>query len=288
MIKYIQSNVKQRIIQAQPGTVILLSAPTGSGKTTFFMNEYSSHIRLRGQRMLLVENRATLRTQMLHALAQKFQVTDIEEKLIGKGFIAFEGITVITCQYLAKVLTDPENRPPDPPLSDSNEQYESWPMPFSPKYFNVVVFDECHFFLEDALFNPQIDPFKNIPRVFSGTTRIYTSATLSPVRNIILKMEHIEDLWDTPDGRALYPHNRFALTQNEYTRIVYGTQSHSCRSLKEVSDLAYSRNERVLQARIYGRPSKAEERVEIHFRRRGRIYARCLQSNCLSSYCRTQ
>lgn len=191
MRNYLSNDTKRQIINAPQGFVILLSAPTGSGKTHFFLNEYLNHLRLQRKRMLMVVNRSTLRTQIVQSLFRRFNVEkEIQDDLINNGYASFDCITIVSYQYLSCILADYGSCPPYN-RTEKDKTSNIRPLPINADKIDTVVFDEAHFFISDALFNPEIDAFKNASRFFRDSTRIYASATLEPVRDVIFEMESI-------------------------------------------------------------------------------------------------
>lgn len=63
MSQYLSEDIKQPIVHSPPGSprnVYLLKAPTGSGKTTFFIKDLVPEARRRRQQVLLIVNRSVL------------------------------------------------------------------------------------------------------------------------------------------------------------------------------------------------------------------------------------
>ena len=55
------------------GKKILLNAPTGMGKTTFILQKFLFYFRIRRRRILILCNRALLRTQYWNSLLGQFE-----------------------------------------------------------------------------------------------------------------------------------------------------------------------------------------------------------------------
>lgn len=69
MSQYLSEDIKQPIVHSPPGSprnVYLLKAPTGSGKTTFFIKDLVPEARRRGQAVLLIVNRCVLTDQLIN------------------------------------------------------------------------------------------------------------------------------------------------------------------------------------------------------------------------------
>ena len=69
MSQYLSEDIKHPIVHSPPGSprnVYLLKAPTGSGKTTFFIKDLVPEARRRRQQVLLIVNRSVLTEQLIN------------------------------------------------------------------------------------------------------------------------------------------------------------------------------------------------------------------------------
>lgn len=103
---------------------ILITAPTGIGKTTFILDKLIPFHAASNHKILVLCNRKLLRKQYLYALAQKF--------LSYTELVAC--IEIMTYQQLAECIRDGSYRE----ILDN---------------FSVICCDECHYFYADSDFN---------------------------------------------------------------------------------------------------------------------------------------
>lgn len=170
-------------MQAKPGTIILLKAQVGSGKTTFCINDLWKHCKTNKKKLLLLVNRSALRGQLRQSILKSIGLkgnANMEER----GILEFEGLTVTTYQYLQNVF---------------GEVYELGRRKIgalAAENFDYVVADEIHYLFCDSIFSVETGRLRQIPRVFRKAVRVYMSATLEPVRDVIFEMEKIQDLYD--------------------------------------------------------------------------------------------
>lgn len=95
--------------------------------------------------------------------------------------------------------------------------------PFEAKEYAFVVCDECHYFIADSVFTTDSAPLVNLPKVFAQSVRIYASATMSPVRNVILKMEQVVDLAENFPHWEIWP--RFRYAKNDMISQMYSNST---------------------------------------------------------------
>lgn len=185
--KYISETVKQQIIQADSGSVVLLHAPVGSGKTTFCIEELWTHCRTWRKRMLLLVNRSALRGQLRQKILKSINIDDVPG-IAERGIMEFDGLTVTSYQYIEAVFG---NSPGWTSLKVGS---------FMAKKFDFVVCDEIHYLLVDSMFSVTTNNLRKIPAAFPMAVRVYMSATLKPVRSLLLDIENICDLYQMCDN----------------------------------------------------------------------------------------
>lgn len=191
MKKYISEATKLQIYNADPGAVRLLVAPTGSGKTYFVLKWLWPRCRLVKRNILLVVNRQSLRGQLIQNILRDERIELMDEELVDSTSIGFDCLTIISYQSLQKIICGRS------PLS------KIWIEHISSHDFYYVIFDEAHYFLNDSLFNAETYWLRDIRRFFSKSVRVYISATMGPVKGVILKkLEHAEpaSLYDEVNG----------------------------------------------------------------------------------------
>lgn len=200
MSQYLSEDIKQPIVHSPPGSprnVYLLKAPTGSGKTTFFIEELVPEARRREQAVLLIVNRSVLTEQLTNIYLKELGIPPGAIEFSQAGIYPLGDLVVCSYQYMAQRLQDKDT--PNIKIG-----------PFEAKEYAFVVCDECHYFIADSVFTTDSAPLVNLPKVFAQSVRIYASATISPVRNVILKMEQVVDLAENFPHWEIWPGFRYA------------------------------------------------------------------------------
>lgn len=181
--RYIVAEAKKKILNAAPGTVILLYAPVGSGKTTFCIDELWTYCRAWRKRMLLLVNRSALRGQLRQKILKKLDLKE-GNGICERGILEFDGLTVTSYQYVQEIFCKTFGMPNSKIGSQSTEK------------FDFVVCDEIHYLIVDSMFSLKTQNLNKIPMAFPRAVRVYMSATIEPVRNMIFKMENIVDQYE--------------------------------------------------------------------------------------------
>lgn len=146
------------------GEKVIISAPTGTGKTTFITTKLISYCKLPvcklyGKKMLILCNRKLLQRQYDFDLSRQYLRYQEAE----------EDVEVMTYQQLGAELRAKGNL------------YEIM------KEFDVIVADECHFFYADSDFNP-FDTYillQELVKVCFFKTMIFVTATLEEVKPLL-------------------------------------------------------------------------------------------------------
>lgn len=200
MSQYLSEDIKQPIVHSTPGSprnVYLLKAPTGSGKTTFFIKDLVPEARRRRQQVLLIVNRSVLTEQLINIYLKELGIPPGAIEFPQEGIYPLGDLVVCSYQYMARRLQDKDT--PNIKIG-----------PFEAKEYAFVVCDECHYFIADSVFTTDSAPLVNLPKVFAQSVRIYASATINPVRNVILKMEQVVDLAENFPHWEIWPGFRYA------------------------------------------------------------------------------
>lgn len=177
---YIKNLIKNDYKMWKGGDSIFIKAPTGTGKTTFVLNQLLEEAKKDGREVLYLNNRVLLKEQVKSKVMQMQGLTGIESKIVEKTS-EFDGITILSYQELQEYVEH-----------NKDNKYKS-------ERYRYVVFDEIHYLLEDALFNPKIiyllDFIKHV-----GQTKIFMSATLDEVEEFMLDEGIVgEILWKTEE-----------------------------------------------------------------------------------------
>lgn len=216
MSQYLSEDIKQPIVHSPPGSprnVYLLKAPTGSGKTTFFIKDLVPEARRRRQQVLLIVNRSVLTEQLINIYLKELGIPPGAIEFPQEGIYPLGDLVVCSYQYMARRLQGKDT--PNIKIG-----------PFEAKEYAFVVCDECHYFIADSVFTTDSAPLVNLPKVFAQSVRIYASATMSPVRNVILKMEQVVDLaenfpyWEISLGFRYARNNMISQIYSNYNGLL--------------------------------------------------------------------
>ena len=153
----------------KPGDVILITAPTGTGKSYFVQHELLKYIVEGEGKILYLVNRKILKDQLkeelnsvLYEMREEIpEVYDLEEYIV---YETYQHIEYLICQKGWKSI---------------HQLVEKC---------NVVVCDECHYFYADSSFNPKTELSYNcIRQLFDNKIQIYMSATMDMIKSVIKK-----------------------------------------------------------------------------------------------------
>lgn len=162
------------------GGEIFLEAQTGTGKTTFVLDTLVPYAMERGKEVLLLSNRFLLKEQIKSKVARK-QGLPIEEYELADEVEEFDGITIMTYQKLQKKCQHSEV------LLYAEE--------IKKRYF-YIVYDEAHYILQDATFNPEILYLLVFVKAYCGT-EIFLSATMDELPEFLMEWKYEGKIdWD--------------------------------------------------------------------------------------------
>ena len=164
---YLEEIIGNQYRKWKNGEWIFISAPTGTGKTTFVLNQLVPEAKNSGKEVLFLSNRTILRDQVKNIVARR-QGIDVGVRFL-KEVEEFDGITLMSYQKVQALM-------------ESTSLY-SW---FDVKRYMYIIFDEAHYILEDSTFNAKVI---YIEKFIEGCccTKIFMSATIQEVRSYILE-----------------------------------------------------------------------------------------------------
>ena len=183
-IKFITDVIGEEYKQWGSSDIILITAPTGTGKTTFILQTYLKWIIKRKidleqrkiiyaypMRMLYLVNRSILKKQLEEEL--KRISINLYSEFNGRIINLQEFITIETYQSIEKRLLNHKSKDLIELLEELNR-------------YDCVVCDEAHYFYADSNFNTNTEiSFDCIRNVFDDKIQIYISATMKNVKSII-------------------------------------------------------------------------------------------------------
>lgn len=153
-----------------PRQAVIISAPTGSGKSTY-VAKIVNFAKTHHQHILVLSHRSLINGQQKQALAKLVhsQWANVNDSLAFDLTQDFRdsNLTLLTYQAFAR-------------------QYQGMDL----EKFRWVILDEAHFFHTDALFNGTADRLlSQIPKLFSKAHRVYMTATPEAVLEDIVRVE---------------------------------------------------------------------------------------------------
>lgn len=179
---YVSDIIGEKYKTWKKGDIILLTAPTGSGKTTFILNELLSYAIDKSAenkkkkekdgidintvdyriRILYLVNRRVLKEQLCAELNKRQSELSREKNLGMYGLDEY--IAIATYQSIEQGLK-------------SDKPYDT--IQWIKRYYYIVC-DECHYFMNDSNFNTYTElSFDCIRTYFDYKIQIYMSATIS-------------------------------------------------------------------------------------------------------------
>lgn len=150
-------------------TIHLMDMGTGTGKTYFIVNSLIPKVLREGKRLLYLCNRTALRLQVCREIGDTYGDTINETSPMTNGYYGVgtpPAIIVQTYQNLERLV------------SNGFDWIYEW------GYFDYIVADECHYFVQDTSFNPYT--YLSFEAIFSQRCQIFfMSATMDEFRAII-------------------------------------------------------------------------------------------------------
>ena len=170
---YISDIIKTDIMKWKPKDTVFISAPTGTGKTTFVLEQLLPYAINNEKRILYLCNRSVLE-QQLKAKLFKRQGIDTDNAELIKSTYDFEGISIMTYQRLQSLK------------GNALQEIEN--------DFSYIIYDEIHYLMEDAAFNAYTSKLWKF--ISCRCISIFMSATLDDLpERIINKMydEYVDE-----------------------------------------------------------------------------------------------
>lgn len=175
---YLKDIVGNTYKQWKRGEWVFISSPTGTGKTTFVLDQLVPEAKSMGKEVMMLSNRTILRDQVKNIVARKQGVTNDSKFL--KDVEEFDGVTLMSYQKVQALME----------RNDMNTG--SW---FEDHRYMYVVLDEAHYILEDSMFNPKVYYIEEFIKR-CNCTKIMMSATIEEVQTYILGRYLENKVWD--------------------------------------------------------------------------------------------
>ena len=156
---------KEEVDSWKPGDTVVINSPTGSGKTTFILSALLPRAIRAGKHILYLCNRKILNEQVIvdsrRKLSEFFGET---EELTAEQLRA---IHIITYQHCEKNYQFPN-------INKEKEQFHLFE-----EDIMYYVYDEAHYFLNDAQFNPGTNYW--LEKIPTKEINVFMSATPEPL-----------------------------------------------------------------------------------------------------------
>lgn len=161
-MKYVSDIIEEKYKEWKPGQSIFISTPTGSGKTTFVLNELVEYAALTNKKILYLVNRKILKEQLDVAYRNIKRILHIKY-----GIGDYDPMTIETYQKVE---------------ASFGKSYEH-------EVYNYIIADECHYFLMDSMFNTNthISLEWVMSSRFDSSVRVFMSATIESIKDYIMK-----------------------------------------------------------------------------------------------------
>lgn len=184
------------------GDTVFISAPTGSGKTTFILNIFLPYLARKKIKILYLVNRKVLKEQ-IEAEVRKLPI-ELREKIKIELYQSIENrmSSLRQYNYLPEYYKGYYNAVEDKLSVEDKNALRNQLNKYQKKNYSVngynnmqgyaeygcVVCDEAHYFLMDSNYNTNtILSYNFVRRFFGNKLRIYMSATLEGIKNFVIK-----------------------------------------------------------------------------------------------------
>lgn len=161
MRKYLADEIGDEYKNWKNGNIVLINAPTGSGKTTFIIEKFLARELNQGRKILYLVNRKILKEQL------RMEIEINANKIL------------IAANSLQKTISDLI-------WICTYQEIEQWILRGEENYlnqFDTVVYDEAHYFYADSNFNTHTQlSFDCLLAYFNLKLQIFMSATIDNVQ----------------------------------------------------------------------------------------------------------
>lgn len=177
MKRFISDEIGDEYQEWRTQNVVFLTAPTGSGKTTFVLEKLVGYAESRNAKIIYLVNRKILKKQIMSIINSNicFKVKNVKEV-----------IEVKTYQELEEKYKNGIGNPDYERYTESVGEMDKWKGNI-PRY-DIVVADECHYFFSDSTYNPHTwISYDWIMYHRYWSILIFMSATIDRIKEYILK-----------------------------------------------------------------------------------------------------
>lgn len=188
MKRYLSEQIGEKYRQWKTKDMVIISTPTGSGKTTFISQVLLPYATERNEKIIYICNRRALKEQDLENFRK-----DLEMKYPhDPNFVdrCLDHIFVQTYQYCEAAKAYPAFRKLLSVREQENKKEEQRTVNVTEAAY--YIFDEAHYFVCDSLFNQETNYWNN--KEFNTGVSIFLTATPEPLLLYLNKTGLIETL----------------------------------------------------------------------------------------------
>ncbi len=219
---------------------VIVSAAPGTGKTTSILKRLKTKAELRGEKIILIVNRSSLRQQLLQDIIKIYEIDVDVTSLQDRKYFIIDNLVVTSYQYLAELM-------------DKSNTKDIKIGIFKASQFAYCCADEIHYLEEDSSFSSNSFQILRLAKVFYNAKRIYMTGTLTTfLRALILEIEEIIDNEPECEGKSIFGECRFVKAPSSIDKM------NACYSGKRIFYNSMKVHE------VYG-PTLDYDRFEINF-----------------------
>lgn len=200
--RYLSDIIGEEFLQWQPGDIVYMSTPTGSGKTSFILNNLLPHCAMRQEKILYLVNRSALKKQIdsiIHSevppnfwnciTVELYQSIESELTNLVYGEIYSDYYWGYREALSSHMQENCEDELLGPKFKCNGYACRTINQTRLKKYkdYKWIISDESHYFYADSLFNTSTTvSYHFIQRNFYDKIRIFMSATIEEIQQRIM------------------------------------------------------------------------------------------------------
>lgn len=183
MKKYVSESIQNEYVNWKRNQTIFISAPTGTGKTTFILRDLVKYAASKERKILYLVNRTLLKEQIEEEINVNV-MRKLRKNLALSNTALKNVITVKTYQEVEQLCKRRENL--------------SW----RKGEFRYIIADEAHYFLMDSLFNSNTEiSLEWMMNQRQDTSLVFMSATIDRIRKYLIEKYSLKPFGENK-GRA--------------------------------------------------------------------------------------
>lgn len=218
---YFENFIGEDFLEWREGQVIIINAPTGCGKSSFIEGRFKENALLTRKRILYCTNRIILKNQMIERQNRRI----FSERMMQEAFFLNykpreEGnFFIVTYQEIENAILYGNRR--------AIEFFSS---------FDIAIADECHYFISDAIFNPNtIVSFEFLMFYYRNRQLIFMSATMRNFYGILINYINRATRQTDRFVEGMFPAFRYYDIKTDYTGITFDYIMENKELIKKIS-----------------------------------------------------